>query len=94
MSVAMARWPRAAPARGNGWAREKPRLLRTHRGWFVAYQGTRRVALEPTVERLLAALDERLGSPRKPCEFHQVLSEHPTRRGPSPRVRQPIHSGG
>ncbi len=93
MSVAVAKRPRAEPASGNGWAREKSRLLRTHKAWFVAYQGTRRVALEPTIERLLAALDDRLGTPRKPCEFHQVLAEPPTRRGPSPRVRQPIHLG-
>jgi len=74
------------------WSREKPRLLRSHRGWFVAYRGGRRVALEPTIERLLAALDDRLGTPRKPCEFHQIVEESPTRRGPSPRIRRPTQA--
>jgi hypothetical protein len=94
MGTAVATPPTTTAARRNGWASDKPRLLRSHKGWFVAYQGARRVALEPTIERLLAALDDRLGTPRKPCEFHQVLVQPPTRRGPSPRVRQPVHSGG
>ena len=84
MGIAVAKRPRVGPAPGNGWATEKARLLRSHRGWFVAYQGPRRVALEPTIERLLAALDDRLGTPRKPCEFHQVTNQPQTRRGPSP----------
>jgi hypothetical protein len=91
MGVAVARRPRAEPAPGNGWARERARLLRSHRGWFVAYQGTRRLALEPTLEQLLAALEERGGTPRRPCEFHHVLAQPLTRRGPSPRVRPPLH---
>jgi len=86
MGVEVASRPKARPAAGNGWAREKPCLLRSHRGWFVAYQGARRVALEPTVERLLDALDHHLGTPRKPCEFHQVVEQPLSRRGPSPRV--------
>jgi hypothetical protein len=94
MGVAVAKRPRAGPVPGNGWAKEKPRLLRSHWGWFVAYQGARRVALEPTIERLLAALDDRLGTPRKPCQFHQVLDQPRTRRGPSPRVRPLMPSRG
>jgi hypothetical protein len=93
MGVGVAKRPKVRPAAGDAWSREKPRLLRSHRGWFVAYRGGRRVALEPTVERLLAALDDRLGTPRKPCEFHQIVEEPPSRRRQSPRVRRPTHAG-
>ena len=68
------------------WNKEKERLLKTHRGWFVAYQNGKRVALEPSLDRLVAALDEKLGTPRKPCEFHEIVERPPVRRGPSPRL--------
>jgi len=69
------------------WSQEKVLLLKTHPGWFVAYQAGRRVALEPTVDRLVAALDKKLGTPRNPCEFHEIIKEPAVGRGPSPRVR-------
>lgn len=70
----------------NAWAREKERLLKTNRGWFVAYQEGKRVALEPSLDALIAALDKDLGTPRKPCEFHEIIERPPVRRGPSPRL--------
>ena len=69
------------------WSREKRELLKTHPGWFVAYQDRKRVALEPSLDRLVAALDEKLGTPREPCEFHEIVEQRPVRRGPSPRLR-------
>lgn len=68
------------------WSREKEELLKTHPGWFVAYQNGKRVALEPSLDRLVAALEEKLGKPRKPCEFHEIVELPPVRRGPSPRL--------
>jgi hypothetical protein len=92
MTVELRKRPKAGRAVGSVWSKEKPGLLRSHRGWFVAYRGRRRVALEPTIERLLAALDEKLGTPRKPCELHRVVARPESRRGPSPRVRRPAHA--
>jgi len=69
------------------WAREKPELLRTHRGWFVAYQDGKRVALEPLLDRLVAALEKRLGTPRKACELHEIVESPSPPRGPSPRLK-------
>jgi len=68
------------------WHEEKRELLRTHPGWFVAYQDGRRIALEPSLDRLIMALDKQLGTPRKPCEFHEIVQRPATRRGPSPRL--------
>lgn len=68
------------------WSREKGELLKTHPGWFVAYQDGKRVALQPSLDRLVAALDRKLGKPRKPCEFHEITERPPVRRGPSPRL--------
>lgn len=68
------------------WTREKGRLLSIHPGWFVAYQDGKRVALEPSLDRLVAALDEKLGTPRKPCEFHEIVERPSVERGPSPRL--------
>ena len=73
----------------DAWAREKPELLRTHPGWYVAYQEGTRVALEPSLGRLVAAINERLGVPHKPCEFHEIVEKPPERRGPSPRLMPP-----
>ena len=73
------------------WSREKEQLLKTHRGWFVAYQDGERVALEPSLDRLVAAMDEKLGSPRKPCEFHEIIEQPLVERGPSPRYSL-VHS--
>ena len=75
------------PALKNGWERDKARLLRTHPGWFVAYHKGRRVALEPSAARLVGALARKLGVPRKPCEFHEVVERPAPRRGPSPRLK-------
>ncbi len=68
------------------WSGEKEQLLKTHRDWFVAYQDGERVALEPSLDRLVAAMDEKLRSPRKPCEFHEITERVPAERGPSPRL--------
>ena len=75
----------------DAWLAEKEELLRTHRGWFVAYRDGERVALEPSLERLIDAIDEKLGSPRRPCEFHEILEKPPVRRGPSPRLQPARH---
>ena len=40
--------------------RDLPELLKTHRGQWVAYSGSKRIALEPTEERLLKEC-QRLG---------------------------------
>lgn len=64
------------------WEREKPELLKTHRDWYVAYCNGKRVALAPSLQRL----EEDLGGPREPCEFHQIIESIPKRRGPSPRT--------
>ena len=68
------------------WNKEREELLKTHHGWFVAYQDGERVALEPSLDRFVAALEEKLGKPRKPCEFHAIVERPPVRRGPSPRL--------
>ena len=70
------------------WASEKPELLQTHPGWFVAYQEGKRVALEPNLPRLVASLDARFGRPRRPCEYHEIVEQSLPRRGPSPRARR------
>ena len=75
------------------WSREKEQLLKTHPGWFVAYQDGKRIALEPSLDRLVAALEEKLGVPRKPCEFHEIIEQPTTKRGPSPRF-WPVHAEG
>lgn len=54
------------------WEEEKEELERTHHGWFVAYQDGERVALEPDCNRLVASMDKQLGSPRRPCLFHEI----------------------
>jgi hypothetical protein len=74
------------------WSNEKEELLRTHRGWFVAYSNDERVALAPTLNHLVKALDEKLGSPRKPCEFHEIIEQPVFHRGPSPRLMGVKHS--
>ena len=68
------------------WDKEREELLKTHLGWFVAYQNGKRIALESSLDRLVAAMDEKLGSPRKPCEFHEITERVPAERGPSPRL--------
>ena len=70
----------------DAWNREKKELLRSHPGWFAAYQDGERVALQPSLDRLVLALDEELGTPRKPCEFHEIVERPAARRGPSPRL--------
>jgi len=74
------------------WSKEKEELLKTHLGWFVAYQEGKRVALEPSLDRLVAALDKKLGKPRKPCEFHEIVERPAFQRGPSPRL-MPARAG-
>lgn len=69
------------------WSKEKEKLLKTHPGWFVAYQNGKRVALEPSLDRLAAALNKKLGTSRNPCEFHDIVERSAVLRGPSPRVR-------
>ena len=68
------------------WIREKGELLKIHPGWFVAYQNGKRIAFEPSLNRLVAALDEKLGTPRRPCEFHEIVERPSVERGPSPRL--------
>ena len=67
------------------WQDEKAGLLQTHKGWFVAYQNDKRVALESSLDKLLAAMEAKLGKQRKPCEIHEIV-EQSRRRGPSPRL--------
>lgn len=68
------------------WAKERAALVRSNPGWFVAYHEGERVALEPSLDRLIATLNAELGVPRKPCEIHEV-TEHPRQwRGPGPRL--------
>jgi hypothetical protein len=86
--IAQAATRNAKRAAGAPWAKEKPELLRTHPGWFVAYHEGRRVALEPSIEQLIGALDELLGRPRRPCEYHEIVARPAPRRGPSPRARR------
>ena len=76
----------------DAWSREKGELLRTHSGWFVAYQDGKRVALESSLDRLVAAIDEKLGTPRRPCEFYEVVEQPAVERGPSPRL-WPAYTG-
>ena len=80
------------PRSEDAWSREKEELLKTHPGWFVAYQDGKRVALEPSLNQLVAALDEKLGTPRKPCEFHEITERPAVQRGPSPRL-WPVRTG-
>ena len=93
MSVGVAKPPRTGRTAESVWTQEKPRLLKSHRGWLVAYKGRRQVALEPTLDRLLAALDEKLGAPRKPCQVHHIVEAPLRRRGPSPRLHKSSLAG-
>ena len=93
MSVGLAKPPKTSRVADDIWTQEKPRLLKSHRGWLVAYQARRRVALEPTLDRLLAVLDEKLGTPRKPCEVHHIVEVPAHRRGPSPRLHKSSLAG-
>ena len=74
------------------WSKERGELLKAYPGWFVAYQNGKRVALEPSLDRLVAALDQKLRPPRQPCEFHEIVERPMVRRGPSPRLR-PAQAG-
>lgn len=67
------------------WAEEKEQLLKTHSGWFVAYQDGKRVALEPDVDKLVAAVDKALGEHRRPVRIHEIIEQPVIHRGPSPR---------
>ena len=78
------RWP------NDTWACEKAELLRTHPGWYVAYQEGARIALEPSLDRLVMAINEKLGVPHRPCEFYEIVEKPVERRGPSPRL-MPTH---
>lgn len=69
------------------WTTEKPELLRTHPGWYVAYQEGTRIALERSLAELVAAINKKLGVPHKPCEFHEIVEKPAARRGPSPRLK-------
>ncbi|MFH1670629.1 MAG: hypothetical protein ABIA92_03505 [Patescibacteria group bacterium] len=69
------------------WIQEKPLLLRTHRGWYVAYHGGERIALEPTQAKLQATINRKLGVPHTPCDFHEIVEKPAARRGPSPRLQ-------
>lgn len=79
--------PEVNPRSPYPWREEKHDLLRSNPGWYVAYQAGKRVALEPTQESLVAALERKLGKPRKPCEFHRIVECAAPRRGPSPRTK-------
>lgn len=70
----------------NIWEKEKKELLKTHKGWFVAYQEGTRVALEPSIEKLISSLEQKFGTPRKPCVYHEITEQPIVRRGPSPRL--------
>jgi hypothetical protein len=68
------------------WTKEKAALVRSNPGWFVAYHEGRRVALEPSLDRLIAVLNAKLGVPRKPCEILEVTEQPRQWRGPGPRL--------
>ncbi len=86
--------PMVKDTRGeDAWSREKENLLKTHPGWFVAYQDGERIALEYSLDRLVTALDEKLERPRKPCEFHEIVERPAVQRGPSPRLWPTLTSG-
>jgi len=75
------------PDSKNLWASEKSRLLQTHPGWYVAYSRGKRVALEPTLDKLARAIKKALGPPQRPaCEFHEMVENPGRGRGPSPRL--------
>lgn len=89
-------WP--APPESNRpnaliWLNEKPELLKTHEGWFVAYQDGTRVALEPDCDKLTKAVDEALGAHRRPVTFHEIIDQPVIQGGPSPRMGEGIHDG-
>lgn len=81
-------WPSPPPSnRPNAlaWLKEKAELLKTHAGWFVAYQDGERVALEPDCDRLVNAIGAKLGEGRRPVDFHEIVEKPVVHRGPSPR---------
>jgi hypothetical protein len=47
-------------------------------GWWVAYDGNHRVALEPTIEALLSRITEVMGHPRPGCLIKQIKKVEPT----------------
>lgn len=81
-------WPAPPPSErpsALAWLKEKKSLLKTHPGWFVAYQDGVRVALEPGLDRLVKAVDEALGEHRRPVQFREIIDKPVIHRGPSPR---------
>jgi hypothetical protein len=82
---ATAPWERETRA----WELDRPSLLKTHNGWFAAYCGSQRVALEPTTELLAARLESVRGDARAACMFVRVCTKVPERRRPSPRWPRP-----
>jgi len=67
------------------WKQDRPSLLKTHYGWFAAYQDGKRVALEPDCDMLVKAVDKKLGSNRRPVTLHEIIETPIKHRGPSPR---------
>lgn len=67
-------WPKPTPSnRPNAlaWIKEKTELLKTHPGWFVAYQDGKRIALAPDYDSLLTAFDVVFDGNLGPVEFHE-----------------------
>lgn len=85
--------PPSPPRRPNtkAWLREKSDLLKTHAGWFVAYQDGVRVALEPDCDKLIKAVDVALGDHRLPVTFREIIDQPVIQRGPSPRMGEGIY---
>lgn len=69
------------------WLKEKPDLLNTHTGWFVAYQDGVRVALESDCDGLEKALDAALGKYRRPITFHEIVESPEIHRTLSPQYK-------
>lgn len=73
------------------WLNEKPELLKTHAGWFVAYQDGTRVALEPDCDKLIKAVDAALGDHIRLLTFCEIIDHPVIQRGPSLRMGEGIY---
>lgn len=56
------------------WDEEKQELMMNHQESFIAYRDGKRIALEFSIDQLVAALGEKTGKPHKSCEFHKIMS--------------------
>jgi hypothetical protein len=68
------------------WTHEKPELLKTNPGWYVAYQDGKRIALAQSLTMLMTEIKEKLGVSHKPCEFHEIVAKPVQQYRQSPRL--------